>query len=482
MTAPEEAQRYGSFISTYSGQGHFHYHDGRDSASIPFWAGQCSGGRVVLACQEIHLDLNAGTGLDSFVGETDTGLQFATGGRLRIESNGLRWTSQQGISLRTLVLPSLIVVDSHPLPADLANVSYGLVNFTFWGTEGYAWDESQGVLSIPLELHASDCVCKAWLVRRPDYSTQESNLRAVHGAVPTAELRLRLSPSLPLAAADDLASDLCRVLSIAKGTRVQWVYRHLADENQRVFSTQHVGRIAANYSVSQVIGSTADDGTVMQRFIETAFPAYITKRPSYGLDLGILDAYLDAKADSDFLNMKALKLVITMEMLAHAHLRATSAEEFDMILSPDELRACRATLKTAVKEALRSHRVDASRANRIAGRVTELSRRPFEEILERLFSGVGLEISREDRKVFASCRNSLAHDGQFWSSKVPPGDNCPFVHGWEGNKKEYFFLESLLDRVILRLLEYDGPYLDWRLSSDDSASCHCPVRRPSVNN
>lgn len=482
MTIPEEAQRYGAFIWTYSGHGHFRYEDGHESAGVPFWAGQCSDGRVVLACQEIQLDLDAGAHLESFVGETDAGLQFATGGHLLVMSNGLRCASEQGVCLQTVLLPSAIVIDSCPLPVDLVNVSYGLTNFTFWGTEGYMWDESHYVLSIPLELHASECVLTAHLVRRPDYGTQENILRAIRGVVPTAELRLRLSSGSPLATADSLASDLCRVLSIAQGTRVQWIYRQLADESQRVSSIRHVGRTTANYSVSQVIGSETNDGPVMQQFIETALPAFIAKRSSYGLDRGILDAYLDAKADSDFLNMKALKLVITMEMLAHAHLRATSAEESQGILSPEELRTCLAALRSAVRNCLKGSGVNAGRANRIAGRVAELNRRPFEDILEQLFDGVGLEVSREERTVFAGCRNSLAHDGQFWSSRVPPDDNCPFVHGWEGNKKEYFFLESLLDRVILRLFEYDGPYLDWCLSSDDSASCHCPVRRPSVNN
>lgn len=482
MTAPEEAQRYGSFISTYSGQGHFHYRDGHKSADVPFWAGQSSGGHVILACQDIELDLNAGDRLESFMGETDSGLQFATSGRLRVDSNGLRWTSEQSVFRRTLVIPASIAIEPCALPANIANVSYGLTNLMFQGTEGSAWNESQDVMSISLGFPDSDHVFAAHLVRRPDYDAQESILRAVQGTVPTAELRLRLGPTLPLASADDLASDLCRVLSVAKGTRVQWTYRHLADENWHAVSTQHVGRIPASYSVAQVVGSATDDGPIMQRFIETAYPAYISKRHLYGLDFGILDAYLDAKADSDFLNMKALKLVITMEMLARAHLRATSAEESQGILSPEELRTCLAALRSAVRNCLKGSGVNAGRANRIAGRVAELNRRPFEDILEQLFDGVGLKVSREERTVFAGCRNSLAHDGQFWSSRVPPDDNCPFVHGWEGNKEEYFFLESLLDRVILRLLEYDGPYLDWRLSSDDSASCHCPVRRPSVNN
>jgi hypothetical protein len=266
------------------------------------------------------------------------------------------------------------------------------------------------------------------------------------------------------------------VLSVAKGTRVQWIYRHLADENWHALSTQHIGRIVANYSVAQVIGSATDDGPTMQHFIETAYPAYVTKRRPYELDRGVLDAYLDAKADSDFLNMKALKLVITMEMLAHAHLRATHAEEFEMILSPSELQACRAALKAAVKEVLRSNSVDASRAGRIGNRVTELSRRPFDEILERLFSGLGLEITREDREAFASCRNSLAHDGQFWSSETPPDPRCHFRNQWE----EYFFLESMANRAMLRLLDYNGPYLDWRLDGNRPVEGQVPVRRPHV--
>lgn len=236
----------------------------------------------------------------------------------------------------------------------------------------------------------------------------------------------------------------------------------------------------SDYSVAQVIGSEPDDGPAMKEFVERALPAFIAKRSSYGLALGILDAYLDGKADSDFLNMKALKLVITMEMLTHGYLRANSATESETILSRGELSRCQATLRTAVKGILRDSGVSTGRANRIAGKVAELNRRPFEDILGQLLAGVGLTLSNEDRKAFASCRNSLAHDGQFWSSRTPRDDGCPFATGWQGNMQEYFFLESLVDRVILRVLDYDGPYLDWRPNPSEPVENQLPVRRQHV--
>jgi hypothetical protein len=225
----------------------------------------------------------------------------------------------------------------------------------------------------------------------------------------------------------------------------------------------------------------------MKRFIETAFPAFISKRDSFELDKGVINTYLDAKSEYDAIASNGLKLAIVMEMLAHANLRVNGLEKCEKIVPQNDFEDCLDGLETTIEDYLTSRNLKPKTAKRISHRARELNNSPFENILDQLFKSIGLDVVRSDKntigdaQLFADCRNSLAHTGQFLSTKRPLGRPCPFAANWTGNKQEYFFMVSLVDRVFLRLLNYDGPYQDWRVAWDDLAVNSPPVSRAHVN-
>jgi hypothetical protein len=475
-TIPEIAQEYAPFISDYTGRGHFAHTDGHDSGDVTFWSGQCPGGRIVLVCQGIIVNLDTDPGTLSFVGTTDTGLSFSTNGRLVVT----RWT-QQGEDKETLLLCTQIDVGTYSPLRERLHIWYGLTNFEFWGTDGYAITPSSAVLAIPLSLHGPDSAYSARLVRRSDYRAQVSLLAAGHGIVPTTELELVLELGDQPDNIDSIAADVCQILSVAKGTRIQWIYRRIVNGNNATLSTRHVRRVTSDYSTSAIIGSMPSDGATMKQFIETAFPAFISKRDSYELDRGVINSYLDAKSDHDFIESRELKLAVVMEMLAHANLRASSRLRYETIMSQDDFQNCLPDLETCVKSCLTAKDIGQKIARRIASRAKELNNAPFVDILDQLFRGIGLTVMPGDAKLFASCRNSLAHTGQSLSTNRPPDTACPFAPGLVGYLQEYFFMQSLADRTFLRLLDYDGPYLDCRIGWSDLDPRGPPIPRAHVN-
>jgi hypothetical protein len=63
--------------------------------------------------------------------------------------------------------------------------------------------------------------------------------------------------------------------------------------------------------------------------------------------------------------------------------------------------------------------------------------------------------------VFLKSRNSLVHTGLFYCQHYD--DNAVLIQKGLPTtpQEEYFYIMSFLDRLMLKLLGYSGPYLDW---------------------
>lgn len=85
------------------------------------------------------------------------------------------------------------------------------------------------------------------------------------------------------------------------------------DEAGSCVARTHASTVTKPYCPLAVIDPTVDSDT--KRFLEQTYPVYISKRNDYRLNRGTIDAYLDAKAENDYLETRAVKLAVAMEML-----------------------------------------------------------------------------------------------------------------------------------------------------------------------
>ena len=103
-------------------------------------------------------------------------------------------------------------------------------------------------------------------------------------------------------------SNLCDLISIAKGTRVQWIYYDLL-ENDSLISKVHIFRATRRYNDSPIISMMGSAGKEFKTFLETTYPIYAERCDPYRLHEGTIDAYLDAKGGSDLAEMRGQNLL-----------------------------------------------------------------------------------------------------------------------------------------------------------------------------
>ena len=90
--------------------------------------------------------------------------------------------------------------------------------------------------------------------------------------------------------------------------------------------------------------------------------------------------------------------------------------------------------------------------------------------LANLLRRLGLKAKGRTLDALEASRNHLVHQGYFYCQVAPePKKYAGLSSPW----REYTFLINFIDVLFLKLLGYDGPYLDWRGSGG-------PTLRPTV--
>jgi hypothetical protein len=214
MTTPDEVRSRGPFVAEYSGIGRLAFTDGHLSQDGLFWTGQAHNGDVFIWFdQDMHTLVDMDSPVASFSGQTASGM--------RLETRGPLHTVQQqiGSTIRTVMLASETELTS-PESRDTTTVCYGLTNFLFSELETR---DQQGAL--PLTLDYLGQAVMAYIHKSPGYVPASRMLHAVGGIQVTAELAIDLTSSeITSGDRDRIAEVACQVLSVARGTKIAWIY------------------------------------------------------------------------------------------------------------------------------------------------------------------------------------------------------------------------------------------------------------------
>jgi hypothetical protein len=209
--------------------------------------------------------------------------------------------------------------------------------------------------------------------------------------------------------------DLCWLLSVARGTRVEAVYMETVNNEGEVVSRQHRAGLLRPYTAMPLIDHRYEGREATKHFVENGYPAFVERASKFDLLRGVLSAYLDARSDQDFLEFRGVKIAVVAEMLKAAYKR---------------------------------------------GPASAPKRATFGEVLEAMLQDVGVVASRTDVQLFVLCRNSLIHQGRFYV-ETATDEQRRIVPPRPDMLSEYFFLVSFLDRFMLRLFGYAGGFIDW---------------------
>jgi hypothetical protein len=338
------------------------------------------------------------------------------------------------------------------------------VNFDFEGTVRVTIERPSGThytQGLPVTLSVGDRIVTGVIVAVEDGNHLHRRVITHKSAEVLAELVVPKTEGIEGADLVGAVNDLGVVLSVMRGTKVVWVYRHDYSENQIVHTT-HRSSIVKAYSPWAPIRGDYEHRAASAAFLPKGLEA-LSMSPVLKADRAVVDAYRDAKVEHDFLETRAGKVALAIEKLKHTFLRSGAAEVDEYVVPDATFRPLAADIVKAMRPILEQAGIPESKAALIAseGKARGLNRMAFRGILKALCRLASLTVPSREIELFIMCRDYLVHTGQFYCqgatdeerANVPP-PATPL--------EEFCFLISFLDRVFLKLFGYSGEYFDWR--------------------
>lgn len=444
-------------LADYRGTGTLQLDSG-DEIDCPFRARQTASGDIFLVVEDTSVGsifsiLFGGPSVERFHGTTDSGARIEIRGRIITrdlppsDANGEKsWLS--------LGAPRVSVFHSD---APATESRFGLTNVRL-----------KQPVPLTLRLEGGTAPFEARLRRVDDGRVRYQRARATRGVEVTAELIFEGPQS---DAMKRVAGDVCHLLSIAQGSVVEWVY---IDEYARagLARRHHHNRRTREYAPVPAVRTDRPKWPV--DYIARTYPTYVRRRDDWQLHRGTVARYLEAKAEADYLEARGVKLAVALEGLAHRYLESSEATLSQFVLPRKEFEKLAPDLKSEVKGVLRRRGVEKRETSKIANKVKQLNRESFRAVTRKLSSLLDLRMGSKERGQFIDSRNTLVHQGQFYCKAVERGEVERRSDPFPSPTEEYFFMVTVLDRIFLRLVGYDGKHRDWTAFPDRKL---VPVRR-----
>jgi hypothetical protein len=254
-----------------------------------------------------------------------------------------------------------------------------------------------------------------------------------------------------------IATEICSLLSIACGTKIEWVARedYLGDATPVEF--HHSRRITKSYCALPTIDPRHPTDT--EQFLNITLIKYADIAAKWGSLSSLINTYLDAKAEADYLEIRGVKLTVAMEVIKEAFISATLQQRF-ACSEPDAFEKIKPKLQTALSRVLKKYGWNNCQRAIAYNNLSALNRISFGTHLASLCKYLELDLHDEEKKLFVRCRDSLVHCGRFYCSVATEKERVS-VKPHSKPVDEYMWLMHVLDRILLRIVRYSGPYIDW---------------------
>lgn len=325
-------------------------------------------------------------------------------------------------------------------------VHFGITNFEFTG------NELNGKI-LTLNLKGS---VKISIIKLESYEKIMKRIREFKSIDVTCEAMLNLYEE-KFENITEIFDDLLYAMSIARGTKIQWIYYEIYDKKGNCVSRVHSSRVTKVYSMYSLIDPKDTNSTKM--FLENAKPFLGEKNKLMILMRELIDSYLDSLISGIYLETKGVNLAVTMEMLTVISKKVAKEEETNKenILTDEKFEE----LKKLIEGYLES-KVEEEERNLIYKNLKAINtiRRPLNALISDFCKEINCEINEDQIKLFVKCRNKLVHTGNFYCRFATPKEKEKYPQ-LKDELSEYSFLVDFINKLILRLYGYRGFYLDW---------------------
>lgn len=430
--------QYGDIIRIYPGCGVL-MTENNETCDCSFEAVQLSDGKVLTKCEFVNIDgtvlkcgMNGDLAIESVIGTTRKGQDFILEGKILCLNFQYQMKDKEQIAYMVLQANTMKVsTAASQMPK---TIRFGLVNFEFMGnkikTDGLrtSWD----ILELNLE---------GKTVEIHKMSDNEGNLAhiATRGETKvTSEALMQIDGETQIEGVILVVETVCRILSFARGTKINWIYYDCYDEDGNKTSSFHANKITRRLSGLRVIDDSNHDDTAS--FVEQAYTAYSQRDDTKSLNIA-LEEYLGAKTDALYLEARALLAIVVIELLGNLY---TVRNHMESIVGNSKFNKIERALNPIIDRSCYELGLPDHLRQEIKYKIGELNRYSFRTVVNNMMGELGISIEPQLNELIKT-RNSLVHRASFATTEY-----------WS----EYTLLIGILDRVFLNIFNYDGFFLD----------------------
>ncbi len=230
--------------------------------------------------------------------------------------------------------------------------------------------------------------------------------------------------------------DLCKMFSLAGGTKVNWITIREMTSSFEVNKIHLKSTVNRPFSKFRLI--PANNPISMKTFIENSYEKYLRLKTEYNLDLAV-EMFLETRNEIAYLESRALSIVVLLDMLQSQY--AAKAKTDTIIEDAGFLKKISIVLEdflgtqSTIPDELKSE---------VMQKLPELNRKSYLNLMKLWLKSLNIQCDDHELRRIRNSRNSLAHSFKFTST--------------DSNEKirEYMRMASLLNKVLIRLLGYEG--------------------------
>ncbi len=440
-----DLNEYGKLIRIYEGSGILHLKDGSE-LRCHFELAQVSDGRLYALCRIAESEHHIGMMDEEAVrlsGELDDGKELLFE-QLMIVRNEFSYSQEAASRHVTVYGKKATISDDRAVPEGSLCIRFALTNVTLLGTEKYNIQRADGGTSGGLQLSLT--LDGFEIAVRPVDSYQDiiRGLEATRGVDVTCEAAVATDSIEKEDTVVRAIEDLCTLLTLACGCRVRWIYYDVTNSDDKLFKSFHRSAITKSFGTLPLIATNPARDTL--DFINKTFFNLRAQEQPWELHKAI-DAYTDAKLESDYLELRGLKMAVTMEHLKGRYLIQQGRVH---ILNPKKFDSVVNSLVNLVRWVLPAvfPELEADKMDMMANHARGFNWYPFGRALSELCKSLGLRMNSAERRRFKVIRDELVH-------------RMAFHLDFGNSGEQYRFMMTFVGKVLLAILGYDGYYYDW---------------------
>jgi len=317
---------------------------------------------------------------------------------------------------------------------------FALTNFLFLCNDTLIEETKEGTKTSKsiLQLNFSDFNCR--IERTEDYSITKQILKRQGGVLKTSTLIIEVNSQNEYESVLENIKKLCQLFSVARSTFINWGTCKIKDTDGNVIYELHGDAITRPYHGNKLINDLPKD-TV--RFLELAWKTYEEYEEIFDISR-FLYGYLDTFVKS-FIESKSLSMAVLVDFLSS---RWAKKEDKEYLLNKEEFGNQKDHLTNQLCSILDDNfdNLKSPHKQAMLSNIEGFNERPLDWKLKRLRKQFQIPVSDDEVSKFIKIRNSLAHTSLF------PDEF--------DSTTSYLFLRHFLDRVVLKVLGYEGKYLD----------------------